>query len=199
MAAAQSLKARNARTAQSLEQIPNIGQSVADDLRSIGIKTPRDLIGRNPQQLYDRLCRRTRQDPCVLDTFTSAVRFMEGAPARPWWHYTPERKRKASAKLRRGSDGHVICETPTPGKTAKRIERWKYDTVRKAILASLPRRGPGLLFGDLSSHVEQRLLPDERKRLGSVSWYTVTVKLALEVKGEIVRVKGAVPQRLLRK
>jgi hypothetical protein len=21
------------------------------------------------------------------------VRFMEGAPARPWWHYTPERKR----------------------------------------------------------------------------------------------------------
>jgi len=28
---------------------------------------------------------------------------------------------------------------------------------------------------------------------------TVTVKLAQEVKGEIVRVKGAVPQRLLQK
>jgi len=88
-------KARNARAAQSLEQIPNIGRSIAADLRSIGIKTPRDLIGRDPQQLYQRLCRRTgtRQDPCVLDTFISAVRFMEGAPPRPWWHYTRQRKK----------------------------------------------------------------------------------------------------------
>ena len=36
----------------------------------------------------------TRQDPCVLDTFISAVRFMEGAPARPWWSHTAERKKK---------------------------------------------------------------------------------------------------------
>jgi hypothetical protein len=88
-------KARNARAAQSLEQIPNIGRSIAADLRSIGIQTPRDLIGRDPQQLYQRLCRRTgtRQDPCVLDTFIAAVRFMEGAPPRPWWHYTSQRKK----------------------------------------------------------------------------------------------------------
>jgi hypothetical protein len=33
----------------------------------------------------------------VLDTFMSAVRFMEGAPALPWWHYTPERKRAFAA------------------------------------------------------------------------------------------------------
>jgi hypothetical protein len=30
-------------------------------------------------------------------TFISAVRFMEGAPARPWWHYTAERKKKFPA------------------------------------------------------------------------------------------------------
>lgn len=96
-------------------------------------------------------------------------------------------------------DAKVLCETPTPDKSAKRIDRWKYDVVRKAILATLPRRGAGVLFADLPSLVQQQLSPDERKRLGSVDWYTTTVKLALEVKGEIHRVKGAVPQRLLRK
>jgi hypothetical protein len=42
----------------------------------------------------------------VLDVFLSAVRFMEGAPARPWWHYTAERKRalaaRAAARARSG-------------------------------------------------------------------------------------------------
>src|SRR5215210_1816635 len=80
-------KATHARLATVLEAIPNVGVSIARDLRSIGIEEPRDLIGRNPHSLYQALCDRTRsrQDPCVLDTFISAVRFMEGAPPRPWW------------------------------------------------------------------------------------------------------------------
>lgn len=92
-------KATNARSAMVLEAIPNIGKSIANDLRSIGIESPQGLIGRDPHALYEALCDRTRsrQDPCVLDTFISAVRFMEGAPARPWWHYTAERKRKFPA------------------------------------------------------------------------------------------------------
>ena len=92
-------KATNARLATVLEAIPTVGVSIARDLRSIGIKKPRDLIGRNPYALYRALCdeTRTRQDPCVLDTFISAVRFMEGAPARPWWSYTAERKKKFPA------------------------------------------------------------------------------------------------------
>ena len=89
-------KATNADSATVLESIPNVGPSIADDLRSLGIQHPRDLIGREPHALYQALCRRTgsRQDPCVLDTFMSAVRFMEGAPAKPWWHYTTQRKRQ---------------------------------------------------------------------------------------------------------
>ena len=89
-------KATRARLATVLEAIPNVGASIARDLRSIGIKQPRDLINRDPHGLYQALCdrTRTRQDPCVLDTFISAVRFMEGAPARPWWSYTAERKKK---------------------------------------------------------------------------------------------------------
>ena len=61
----------------------------------MGIRAPQDLRGRDPYALYDRLNRvtGTRHDPCVLDTFISAVRYVEGAPARPWWKYTAERKR----------------------------------------------------------------------------------------------------------
>jgi pathogenicity locus Cdd1 protein len=92
-------KAAKARLATVLEAIPNVGASIARDLRSIGIKRPQELIGRNPHSLYQALCDRTRarQDPCVLDTFISAVRFMEGAPSRPWWYYTAERKQKFPA------------------------------------------------------------------------------------------------------
>ena len=96
---ANTRKATHSRLATVLEAIPNIGASIARDLRSIGIKQPHDLIGRNPHSLYQDLCdrTRTRQDPCVLDTFISAVRFMEGAPARPWWSYTAERKKNFPA------------------------------------------------------------------------------------------------------
>lgn len=87
-------KAQVASDAHALEQIPNIGPSIAGDLRGIGIQTPAALIGQDPYALYDRLCAVTgiRHDPCVLDCFLSAVRFMEGAPPHVWWHYTPERK-----------------------------------------------------------------------------------------------------------
>ncbi|CAN5298108.1 hypothetical protein BH10PSE17_BH10PSE17_36200 [soil metagenome] len=76
-----------------LEQIPNIGSSIAEDLRSLGISTPAALKRADPQGLYDRLCRLTgeRQDPCVLDTFVAAVDFMNGAPSKPWWHYSRKR------------------------------------------------------------------------------------------------------------
>src|SRR5471032_3023399 len=78
-----------------LEDIPNIGPSIAADLRHMGITKPTDLLGRDPYGMYDDLCRITgqRHDPCLLDTFIAAVRFMEGAPKKPWWKYTAERKR----------------------------------------------------------------------------------------------------------
>jgi hypothetical protein len=83
-----------------LEDIPNIGPSIAADLRQLGITLPADLPGRDPYAMYDELCRITNQrhDPCLLDTFIAAVRFMEGAPKKPWWKYTAERKRKLAAR-----------------------------------------------------------------------------------------------------
>jgi D-alanyl-D-alanine dipeptidase len=89
-----SPKAASADDCAALEQLPNIGPSLAADLRLIGITHPRDLRGKDPFVLYQKLCAATgeRQDPCVLDTFMAATDFMRGAAAAPWWHYTAQRK-----------------------------------------------------------------------------------------------------------
>lgn len=88
------------RQVARLQDIPNIGPAVAADLRQLGIKTPDELPGRDPYALYDDLCRITgqRHDPCLLDTFIAAVRYMEGVPKKPWWKYTAERKREMARR-----------------------------------------------------------------------------------------------------
>lgn len=95
------------------------------------------------------------------------------------------------------SEQKIVCETPTPGKQPTRIPKWKYDLVRQAILQSVPQHGEGVLFKELPDRVRRRLSPADRKRLGSTAWYTTVVKLDMEVKRELKRVKGAGPQRLL--
>lgn len=94
-------KAGRADEAARLEQVPNIGKAMAGDLRLLGITEPAALVGCDPYVLYTRLCELTgvRHDPCVIDTFISAVRFMEGAPARPWWAYAAERKARTARML----------------------------------------------------------------------------------------------------
>jgi Pathogenicity locus len=89
-----SPKAAHADECEVLEDLPNIGPSLAADLRLIGIRHPRELKGRDPFVLYQTLAAATgsRQDPCVLDTFMAATDFMNGAAAAPWWKYTAQRK-----------------------------------------------------------------------------------------------------------
>jgi DNA transformation protein len=95
------MKAATPSQAQTLEQVPNIGKAIADDLRTIGIAEPQALCGQDPYALYEHLNQATgqRQDPCVLDTFIAAVRFMDGGPPLPWWSYTAERKRHLLDKV----------------------------------------------------------------------------------------------------
>lgn len=85
--------------ARQLIELPNIGPAMAADFVLLGISTPQALIGQDPYGLYQQLCdiSGVRHDPCVLDTFIAAVRFMEGAPPHPWWFYTAERKATLAA------------------------------------------------------------------------------------------------------
>ena len=92
-------KAACAQECEQLEQLPNIGPSIAADLRLLGVQHPSELAHRDAFELYQALCNASgkRQDPCVLDTFMAATDFMRGAPARPWWDYTVLRKAQHGA------------------------------------------------------------------------------------------------------
>jgi hypothetical protein len=92
------MKNPDRKAVSRLEELPNIGKAMADDLRLIGIDHPKELIGKDPLKLYETLCKasRTRQDPCVLDVFMSVIHFMEGGKPLPWWSFTAERKRRVA-------------------------------------------------------------------------------------------------------
>jgi hypothetical protein len=101
-------KASVAAEAQRFTDIPNIGPAMAEDFRLLGLSQPSDLSGKDPYALYEELCQHTgsRQDPppqaggapSAVDTFIAAVRFMDGEPPLPWWHFTAERKQTLTQK-----------------------------------------------------------------------------------------------------
>jgi hypothetical protein len=78
-----------------LLELANVGPAVVRYLARIGITKRSQLAGRDPVELYDELCALDGRphDPCLLDTFMSAVDQATGLPARPWWDYTAQRKR----------------------------------------------------------------------------------------------------------
>lgn len=142
----------------ALEDLPNVGPAIAADLVRLGIRTPRELAGRDPYALYDELNRVTgaRHDPCVLDTFISAVRFMDGAPAEPWWKYTAERKRMLAKR--------AATATPEPPRKKTRAAKGAAKT-------------PGTPLSNIGP-VSKRMLAaagigsvETLRRLGSVEAY----------------------------
>lgn len=84
----------------------NIGPAMRRDLKLLGIDSVAQLTRRNPDSLFRELERRTgrRQDPCVWDTFAAAIHQARTGQARPWWSYTPQRKRRqAEGSLKIGA------------------------------------------------------------------------------------------------
>ncbi len=90
------MKATYANEVKKFSDIPNVGPAMTRDFTLLGITSPRQLAKKDPYKLYKQLEKVTgvRHDPCVLDTYMAVVDFMNGAPAKPWFHYTKERKRK---------------------------------------------------------------------------------------------------------
>lgn len=87
--------------ADELQVLPGVGPSIAADLRSLGVRSVRDLARRNPERMYRDLCEltRTRQDPCVLYVFRCAVyaaRTPKPAPALLKWWAWKDRQLSAS-------------------------------------------------------------------------------------------------------
>ena len=86
-------KVDRARVKQ-LTDLPNVGKATADDLRLLGFRSPEQLAGECPFEMYERLCQKTgyRHDPCVIDVFMSITHFLSGEAPRPWWEFTATRK-----------------------------------------------------------------------------------------------------------
>ena len=84
------------RSVSDFQQTVNIGPSIADDFKRLGLKNPSSLIGKDPLKLYRKICKAdgTFHDPCVLDCFMSAIDFMNGNRPRKWWDFTEARKQK---------------------------------------------------------------------------------------------------------
>ncbi len=87
-----------------LQEIPNVGPRMAEDLLKLGVTRLGEAAGRDPDEMYHELCAldARRHDPCVRDVFAAVVSHAEGHPARPWWEFTPQRKaREAEAAGRK--------------------------------------------------------------------------------------------------
>ncbi len=87
-----------------LEDIPNIGQSIASDLRSLGILTPQQLAKRDPLETYLALSGNMgqRHDPCVLYTLMAAQHYLQSGEAISWWKFTEQGKQMlAEAAIRK--------------------------------------------------------------------------------------------------
>jgi methyl coenzyme M reductase subunit D len=85
--------------ARGLLELPNVGPATALDLVRLGIFESKALKSQTSDKMYAKLCKidGVRHDPCVIDVFASLVAYANGAPARPWWYYTPERKKRQSS------------------------------------------------------------------------------------------------------
>lgn len=83
-----------------LEDIPNIGKSIASDLRTIGILHPEQLGKIDPLATYHALSEHMahRSDPCVLYTLMAARHFMECGESIPWWKFTEQGKKLLAAQ-----------------------------------------------------------------------------------------------------
>ena len=82
-----------APTKSALTIIPGVGPSIAGDLNRLHIKVPSDLVGKDPQVLYEKLglLDGRPHDPCVLYTFRCAVYFAShkehDLELLKWWNW----------------------------------------------------------------------------------------------------------------
>ncbi|WP_127143505.1 DUF6958 family protein [Pelagibacterium montanilacus] len=88
--------------------------------------------------------------------------------------------------MAKGADTIEIESITTPGRSA-RVDRAKYEAMRTALLAVLPKTAPGMTVAEakmaLMPHLPQDLYPDGEK----AGWWLKAVQLDLEAKHIIAR------------
>jgi hypothetical protein len=87
----------------------------------------------------------------------------------------------------------VQLSHPDPSKKGAIIDRQKYEVVKEAIITIINKSGV-ITFKELIDEIEAQLTSQNFD--GSPSWYCTWVKLDLESKQIIERIKGSSPQKL---
>ena len=89
--------------ARKLSDLISVGPAMLRDFEILGVRTVSQLARRNPERLYESLCRVApqHQDICCLDVFRAAVAQARD-PRLPteqcqWWYWSRNRKRLESA------------------------------------------------------------------------------------------------------
>ncbi|MDP9170791.1 MAG: helix-hairpin-helix domain-containing protein [Acidobacteriota bacterium] len=83
---------------RQLKDLRGIGKKMLEDFEKLKVTSIPQLEASDPQELYDRMCRitKTRQDPCVLDTYRCAVEQARNPNLPPeqkdWWYWSRVRK-----------------------------------------------------------------------------------------------------------
>ena len=94
------------------------------------------------------------------------------------------------------TDDRVGCRTPAEGRDGvTNIPAWKFDLIRGHI-ADILSDGTPQVYNEVRDAVGARLSAEEADALGKLGWHVITVKLELEVRGDIERVKARGPQQI---
>lgn len=86
---------------RQLGDLISIGPAMLRDFELLGVRSVSQLAKQSPQRMYEKLgqLRGSRQDPCVLDTFCSAVAQARNPrlPAEQcqWWWWSGKRKKRS--------------------------------------------------------------------------------------------------------
>ncbi|MCX6132758.1 MAG: hypothetical protein NTU47_02995 [Ignavibacteriales bacterium] len=78
---------------KSLQEIPGVGKSIAEDLWELGIRKVPDLEGKDPEELYIKRCAQVGMpiDRCLLYVFRCAVYYASTQRRQPellkWWNW----------------------------------------------------------------------------------------------------------------
>ena len=73
--------------------IPGVGKSIAVDLKGIGVKSVRDLKGKDPETLYEQMCKKQgiKIDRCMLYVMRCAIYYASTKNPDPeklkWWNW----------------------------------------------------------------------------------------------------------------
>jgi len=78
---------------KELRRMPGVGKRIAEDLWNLGFRSVKELRGRDPEELYARLCvlQGTQVDRCMLYVFRCIVYFASAEQHDPellkWWNW----------------------------------------------------------------------------------------------------------------